>query len=136
MGYQEAMEAAGATILAFERFGSYQGSWWAKVEYEGKQFWIRGGFGSCSGCDAFYAEFGYDEGEHCDEHAYYSDAPNDCKACAETREKYKEKLANFGRSYLTGNEYTQQEAEKSVSNSYDWDEKTEQLKFIKENAIV
>ena len=59
MSYQEALEAAGATVHAFEFFGSYQGDWWAKVTYNGETGWVHGSYGSCSGCDAFEAEFGF-----------------------------------------------------------------------------
>jgi len=59
MGYRTAMEAAGATVLAYESFGSYQGDWFALVVYGGKTFWVHGSYGSCSGCDAFCAEFDF-----------------------------------------------------------------------------
>ena len=55
MSYQEAIEAAGVKVLAFESFGSYQGDWFAKVD--GGYVW--GTYGSCTGCDAFEAEFGW-----------------------------------------------------------------------------
>lgn len=57
-GYQEALEAAGVTVHAFEQFGSYQGDWIAHVTYGKQTGYIFGSFGSCSGCDAFQAEFG------------------------------------------------------------------------------
>ena len=60
MGYTEALKAAGAKVLSFESFGSYQGDWYAKVFYQGEVLLIAGAFGSCSHCDAFEAEFGYD----------------------------------------------------------------------------
>ena len=136
MGYEQAMEAAGANVLAFERFGSYQGDWWAKVEYEGKTYWVHGYYGSCSGCDAFEAHFGYGDKEHCDEHRYdYSDEPKDCKACAEAAKAYQQELADFGKSYIFGNEYTQEEAEKEASADWHYDDRTDQIKFLKENAI-
>lgn len=55
--YHECLEIAGARVLAFESFGSYQGDWWAKVVYGGKTFFVTDYYGSCSGCDAFEAEF-------------------------------------------------------------------------------
>ena len=75
MGYLESMEAAGATVHEFRHFGSYQGEWYAHITYEGDTGWVRGTYGSCSGCDAFQDEFGWREDE----------TP--------------EKLAEFGRTY-------------------------------------
>jgi hypothetical protein len=85
MGYCEAMEAAGAKVLAFQEFGSYQGEWYAKVEYNGEVGWVQGSYGSCSGCDAFEGEFGY---------TWYDDLSEDEKA------EYQRRLADFGRTYL------------------------------------
>lgn len=76
MGYREALEAAGAKVEAFEEFGSYQGDWIAKVEINGKRGWVHDYYGSCSGCDAFEAEFSY------------------------RNEETPEKLAAFGKTYL------------------------------------
>jgi len=59
MGYFEALEAAGAQVLASQTFGSYQGDWFAKVNYNGSTAWVHGCYGSCSGCDAFCAEFDF-----------------------------------------------------------------------------
>jgi len=56
--YEKCLQLAGAKVTAFEKFGSYQGNWWAKVKYKGKTGWITRAFGSCSVCDAFEAEFG------------------------------------------------------------------------------
>lgn len=81
MGYKEALEAAGAKVLQFQEFGSYQGTWLAEVDYEGKVGWIEGAYGSCSGCDSFEAEFGWDDDEKPD---------------------YQERLAEFGKGYLCG----------------------------------
>ena len=80
-GYQAAIYAAGADILAFEEFGSYQGEWIAEIKLpNGEVFFVSGCYGSCSGCDAFQAEFGWD--------------------CDEADPEYTEKLAAFGRDYL------------------------------------
>ena len=57
--YMSALEAAGATVLAYKEFGTYQGEWYAYVEYQGQRGWIEGSYGSCTMCDAFEAEFGY-----------------------------------------------------------------------------
>lgn len=80
MGYQGCLEAAGAVVHDFEYFGDYQGTWLAYVTYGGKQGIVSGFYGSCSGCDAFEAEFSY---------AYDDDA-------TELADRY----ALFGESYL------------------------------------
>lgn len=77
MAYKEALEANGLEIIEFKEFGSYQGTWIAKTS-EGK--FIEGSYGSCSGCDAFEAEFGW------------IDDPT------------KEQLATFGKAYIDGAE--------------------------------
>lgn len=79
MGYKEALQAAGAIIIDFRSFGSWQGNWYAKVNYGGSIQLIGGSFGSCSYCDSFQAEFAYQDSESPD---------------------YPEKLAAFGRTYL------------------------------------
>lgn len=139
MSYELAMEAAGAEVLAFQCFGSYQGDWWAKVSYQGQEFWIHGNYGSCSGCDAFQSEFDYGDDEHCEEHRYeYGFDATKCAACQEAILIYKTKLKEFGERYIFSNEFTQEEAEREATgepDSYDYDEKQEQLEFIKSNAI-
>ena len=59
--YHWVLEEAGATVHAFEEFGDYQGSWLAKVTYNGKSGWIMDYYGSCSGCDAFESEGAYQD---------------------------------------------------------------------------
>jgi len=104
MGYESAMRAAGANVLAFRHFGSYQGEWWALVEFEGKKGFVSGWYGSCEMCDAFQMEFGY---------SY--DKPN-----------YEERLAEFGRSYLD-NIKTQESAIESASDNLSWDMEAESM---------
>ena len=79
MSYGEALRAAGCTVLEFEEFGSNQGEWLALVEIDGERGVVEGSYGSCSGCDAFEAEFGWNDDERGD---------------------YQERLADFGRGYL------------------------------------
>mgnify|MGYP006292009643 CR=1 FL=1 len=81
MSYQGALEAAGAVILEFKEFGSYQGDWYALVEYQGERGWVQGCYGSCTECDAFEGEFGdwYDKKDDAD---------------------YHERLKSFGEGYL------------------------------------
>lgn len=65
--YQKAMEFAGAIVHEYQSFGSYQGDWLARVSFQGKEGYVVGAYGSCSGCDAFEAEFGDDGLEFFDE---------------------------------------------------------------------
>jgi len=100
MSYKECLELAGAKVLVFENFGSYQGDWWARVNYQGKIGWIHGSFGSCSDCDAFESEF-WDEGHYEDEESYegyhdHYDLKDGCNKCKEL----KIKLIEFGKGYL------------------------------------
>src|SRR5882762_8636559 len=99
MSYKEAIEFAGATVKAFESFGSYQGDWIAKVDFKGKIGWIQGSYGSCSGCDAFEAEFGYKD---------------------KADSGYNDKLCNFGLLYLD-NIVTQKQIEAFAAANISWD---------------
>lgn len=138
MGYETCMKLAGAKILAFEEFGSYQGDWWAKVDYKNNIGWVYGYFGSCSGCDSFQAEFGYDDHEHTD-NKYFShyniktieDFHADCEECQDL----KKRMIEFGESYLDVI-LTQEEAETEVSKNIEWDmDAKEMLEFIKQNKL-
>ena len=114
MSYQQALEAAGATVHVFQEFGSYQGDWWAKVTFNGKTGWIHDYYGSCSGCDAFEAEFGWNDEENDD---------------------YQERLAKFGKEYL--DEILDQEtAEAKAAEALSWDlDAEEMVKFVKDNTL-
>lgn len=135
MSYQEALTAAGATVHSFENFGSYQGDWWAKVTYNNTTGWVTGSFGSCSGCDAFEAEFGWQE-DKCEDHRYnYEDAPPDCANCEAQKESYNERFKRFGLDYLE-TLLTQEEAIAKASEHIDWDSDAEEMvKYIKDNAL-
>ena len=113
MSYQSALTAAGANVIAFQEVGDWQGSWVALVEYKGERGWVRGSFGSCSECDAFEAEFGWD---------------------ADEEEDYQERLASFGESYLGGLQTTEQVA-KYFDVDAEWDSDAEEAaKWIREIA--
>ena len=103
MSYQQALEAAGATIHAFEFFGSYQGEWIAKI---GEDQYIMGWYGSCSGCDAFEAEFGV-----CN-----SDAPD-----------FEERIADFGRGYTEGEPYTKNDLLELFKKQVEWDTNAQEV---------
>ena len=108
-GYEEALVAAGANVLEFREFGDYQGSWIAYVEYEGGRGYVRGSYGSCSGCDAFQSEFGWvDEDE------------------AESAE-YRARLADFGRGYLDGELWTAAELREHFAEDAEWDSDAEEI---------
>jgi len=110
MSYELALGAAGAEVLEFETFGSYQGDWWAYVRYKNKHGWVTGSFGSCSGCDAFEAEFGWSD----------NDKPD-----------YLDRMKEFGLTYLDPL-LTQEEAESEAARNLEWDhEAKEMLEFIK-----
>ena len=108
MSYEQALEAAGARVLAFQEFGDWQGSWLALVEYQGQRGWVQGSYGSCDYCDAFQSEFSWD-----------SDF-----ACQDVQER----LAQFGRDYLDDLQSTEQ-----VLRQYDadssWDSESEDAAF-------
>lgn len=90
MGYQTALEAAGAIVHEFEEFGDYHGTWIARVTYNGETGFVVGSYGSCSGCDAFQSEFDYGWGTYDRELERYVPKPKHLRA-----------LAEFGREYLT-----------------------------------
>jgi len=114
MSYESALEAAGAAVLQYKSFGSYQGEWVALVDYKGERGWVQGSYGSCSHCDAFEAEFGWD-----------ADEQND----------YQQRLASFGESHLGGLETTEQVAEYFDRNA-EWDSESEEAaKWIRETAV-
>jgi hypothetical protein len=115
MSYKESLEAAGAKVLEFQEFGSYQGDWWAQVEVGGVRGWVKGSYGSCSGCDAFQSEFGWDDEEKPD---------------------YAERLAAFGREYL-GEILSQEEAEKKAGENIEWDmDAQEMIDFVKNHSVA
>lgn len=120
MSYQECLEKAGATIIAFQQFGSYQGEWWAKVVLpDGRCGWINGAYGSCSGCDAFESEIGC--GEWDEDAMEYKPIPD-------------ERLADFGSRYLDVL-MSQSEAIEKASENASWDTNADEMvAFVRENA--
>ncbi len=133
MSYQDAITAAGATILAFENFGSYQGDWWAKVSHNGTTGFVHGYFGSCSGCDAFEREFDSGNGQ-CEEHRW-DDEPAPCVACDAALIDYQKRLKEFGEGYLE-KILTPAEAVAEASENLDWDtDAQEMVDWIKAKSI-
>lgn len=109
MSYQQALQAAGANVIGIHYAGSYQGTWGAVVEYQGKKGLVTGNYGSCSMCDAFQAEFeqlmwGSDVISYDSETGEYTKDYGDV-VC--TKEEYdaqeaenQQKLSDFGKRYL------------------------------------
>ena len=100
MGYSSALVAAGAEVVDFDTFGDYQGTWIAEVKYNGQHGFVVGFYGSCSGCDAFEAEFDY--------------------AYAEEDNSYQERLKAFGESYLR-HILTLEDVKHDYAKCEDWD---------------
>ena len=119
--YVTALKAAGAEVHEFKEFGSYQGEWFALVTANGQRGWIQGSFGSCSGCDAFEAEFGWKCDPYCNDHLY--DERKDCPACHAAREGYDQKLREFGRPYVEGMQ-TADEILKVLDDHASWDDES------------
>ena len=119
MGYKEAMEAAGAEVLAYEEFGSYQGDWYAKIRFRGKVSWVQDCFGSCTGCDAFECDFAY-AGHDCIDGDYnnplYDEFRDDCEEC----QIVKKKFIQFGREYID-QDLTYEDCVRKASENLDWD---------------
>lgn len=96
-------------MLEFEQFGSYQGDWWAACRYRDEVGWVTGSYGSCSGCDSFQQEFGWNDEEMPD---------------------YTERLAAFGLGYLVPL-LKQDKALELASENLDWDDGArEMVEFV------
>lgn len=136
MGYSEALEAAGAKVIEYKEFGSYQGDWLAFVEYNGEKGIVEGSYGSCSGCDAFEAEFGWTNGPTEKDGKYYrtywheEDNEIPKEEFDKINQEIQVKLADFGSSYLVGGVYGKDHYENRLANlkSDDWfDQETKEL---------
>jgi hypothetical protein len=139
MSYESAMEAAGAEILASQAFGSYQGDMWCRVRYAGEEGWVCIGYGSCSGCDSYEAEFGYgDEHDHPDGATYVGlhsqeFSPATCAKCAELQAR----LVDFGKRYVDGCLMSQADAEAQATRNIEWDsEAGDVLVFLRANPVA
>lgn len=101
LNYEDVLKFAGAEILAFKSFGDFEGTWAARINYNGVIGWTFGSYGSCSACDALQGEFDY-RNCVCFDHRVGSIGTkiSDCKDCAEMREKIENDLKSFARVYL------------------------------------
>jgi hypothetical protein len=132
MDYKTVLEMAGAKVICFKKFGSYQGDWWAKVDFNGIISWVHGWYGSCSGCDTIDAISSSHPWDVEDDHFLYGigELKNDCPDC----QKIKQQFLDVGTNYLN-DLHTQEEAENLADRDLEWDlDAHEMLKFIKENA--
>jgi len=139
MGYNEALEAAGATVHDSEYFGSYQGEALADVTYEGRRGILSFGFGSCSCCDSWEAFEGYGDQTKCKAHTYdYSDDPKRCVLCITALALWESRVADFGRDMLNGLMYTDDELARYRANLDDqsgWDTDSKaQLRWFDEHV--
>lgn len=138
MGYRQAMETAGAEVLAYETFGDYQGTWIAKVRYNGIEGWVSGSYGSCSGCDAYEADIGSsyhkcgDITWHSPEYDGYNPGCPDC-------DERKEKVRAFGAHYLEdilSQEEIEAKFSPDIEDETDWRGYGEILAYITINPVA
>ncbi len=111
MSYDSALAAAGADVLDFVEFGSYQGEWLALIRVGGVLGVAEGSYGSCSVCDSFQSEFGWND---------------------EEADDYQERLADFGNGYLPA--YTLDEMISKLERTieeYSWGDYEEMLEKVK-----
>ncbi len=123
MSYSLCLEKAGCEIIAFQEFGSWQGEWLAFVELNGEKGIVAGSYGSCSGCDAFQAEFGWSDAPTEAEGKYYRSGSTWDEEAECTKEefdaaviKYEQRLADFGKNYLAGGLYNKAHFEQRLAN--------------------
>lgn len=126
LSYKGALETAGVKVHLFKEFGSYQGEWWAKVTMaDGRKGWIRGYYGSCSGCDALQAAFSWDFGAD-DPDGTYEDRLLSDEEFAQWKEFSEGETAFF---------YTQEEVEIEAGKNLEWDQEAKEvLSFIEGNV--
>lgn len=84
-------QVPGVEVVYAEYFGSYQGEFLCKIKKDGQELYISDGYGSCSGCDAFQAEFGWG--------TYYDDS-GDGPSLEERLEHERERARKFAFSYI------------------------------------
>lgn len=131
MTYEGALEAAGAEVLAFGEFGSYQGDWIAKVRYNGETGWVHGYYGSCSGCDSLQAEFDYDTGDD----RVWENGEYRAKTEDEMKSE-RARFAEFGAGYL-GDIVDYDAILAHAERNADWDmDAEEMIKFVKEHEAT
>ena len=130
MGYKECLELAGAKVIDYAAFGSYQGDWIAYVEYKGKTGFIKDYFGSCSGCDSYKSEFDFSNHDCIDGKYYsphYSGYKDNCELCQVERLR----AIKFGEAYLE-DILSYDEVLRKVSENLTWDSGAQEMvDFVK-----
>lgn len=135
MSYEKALIAAGAKMIAFKEFGSYQGEWYALVEYNGERGWVSGGYGSCSACDAFEGEIGHESVDAVGEQIWDRSQGEYRDATEADVAEWQNKIAAFGKTYLDGL-MTQEQAERAASEGWAYGcEDGEIITFVKSNPV-
>lgn len=128
MGYKEAIEIAGAKVIAYKKFGSYQGDWIAKIEIDGQIKYIHDYYGSCTVCDNFEAEFYSSDDHECENDIFYSPAyfnqpfRDNCQQC----QTEKHKLIEFGKK-LIDKAISFEECIFKISENIEWDMEVEPM---------
>lgn len=131
--YNGMLEIAGAKVIAYQSFGSYQGDWIAEVVYNGKHGYVHSYYGSCSGCDALQAEFDFSSHDHFDTN-YYNPLYNGVDTTCETCMSVYKKMQEFGASYLK-EIISYDEILANISKNLEWDSDAEEMvKWVKEHA--
>ena len=120
--YEDILKDVCEKVYCYKEFGSYQGDWWSKVKYNSKVTWIKGCYGSCSGCDWLQGEMNYYGG--------VSDK--------ETQKENERIKTAFINKYLDESMfYTQEKAEEEAEKNISWDcDAEEMLEFIKKYKYV
>lgn len=135
--YIRTLQYCGATVYESKKFGSYQGDWWAFVEYNDERFFVHGTFGSCPVCDSFQSET---------DSSFFYDDPFDVLNGKEVYNDYgirrtltdDEKIELSGIIKMIGHRYlddplTYDQAIKIASVDLDWDEDAQDMvDFINE----
>lgn len=57
--YEDILERIYDKVYLYKEYGSWQGDWIAHVRKGDQEFWIKGYYGSCSGCDWLQGEEKY-----------------------------------------------------------------------------
>lgn len=138
MGYQKALEAAGAEVKEYKEFGSYQGTWMALL-HDGRV--VEGSYGSCSVCDAYEADFGYSneiinehEGKYFRDNHYWDEDDQITKEEADTiNNGIAEKLKSFGQVYLNSSESFDDIIKRykiKIDDEYAWDDDKEIYEWL------
>ncbi len=137
MGYQQTLEANGVIVKHYKEFGSYQGTWISVLE-DGR--FIEGSYGSCSGCDAFEAEFGYGDEPEINDGKYYLGNRSWDEGSLSTldqyeidKKTYEKRLKDFGKSYLDSAETKEEIISRykiKCEGEYSWEDDKEILEWL------